>query len=54
MVSLALRRETLALPIRHALVQRLARHLVAKIGIAQPPFFSDEKLVLNLTAVLLS
>lgn len=54
MVSLALRRETLELPVRLALFERLAQHLSAKLGIPRPPFFSDEKLVLNLTAIVLS
>lgn len=54
MVCLALRRESLALPVRNALFGRLARHLSDKFGVAKPPFFSDEKLVLNLTAIVLS
>jgi len=54
MVSLAVRRESLALPVRLALFERLARHLSAKLAIPRPPFFSDEKLVLNLTAIVLS
>lgn len=53
MVSLALRRESLALPVRLALFERLSRHLSEKLGVPRPPFFSDEKLVLNLTAVVL-
>lgn len=54
MVSLALRREGLALPVRLALFERLARHLSDTLGVEQPPFFSDEKFVLNLTAIVLT
>jgi hypothetical protein len=53
MVSLALRRERLALPVRLQLFERLARHLEGKLGVGKPPFFSDEKYVLNLTAIVL-
>jgi uncharacterized RDD family membrane protein YckC len=53
MVSLALRRERLKLPVRVELFARLAQHLEATLGVAKPPFFSDEKYVLNLTAVVL-
>jgi uncharacterized RDD family membrane protein YckC len=53
MVALAMRRETLSLPLRIALFKRLAAHLEAAIAIPRPPVFSDEKYVLNLTAVVL-
>lgn len=54
MVSLALRREQLALPVRLALFERLARHLSETLAVERPAVFSDEKFVLNLTAVVLS
>lgn len=53
MLGLALRREQLPLPVRHRLFGRLATHLEQRLGIARPDFFSDEKFVLNLTAVVL-
>ncbi|MBI2892569.1 MAG: RDD family protein [Deltaproteobacteria bacterium] len=53
MVSLALRRDQLALPVRLQLFERLARHLEAALAVEKPPFFSDEKYVLNLTAIVL-
>ena len=53
LAALALLREQLALPVRLALFERLARHLSEVVGLARPPFFSDEKFVLNLTAVVL-
>lgn len=53
MVSLALRREEIALPVRLELFERLARHLEQTLGVGKPPFFSDEKYVLNLTAIVL-
>lgn len=53
MVSLALRRESLPLPVRLALFGELATHLSAELGLEKPAFFSDEKLVLNLTAIVL-
>ncbi len=53
MVALAMRRERLALPVRLGLFRRMAAHLEALIGVPRPPVFSDEKYVLNLTAVVL-
>jgi uncharacterized RDD family membrane protein YckC len=53
MVSLALRRDRLDVPVRLALFGRLARHLEEKLGVPRPPFFSEEKYVLNLTAIVL-
>ncbi len=54
MVALSLRREGLPLPVRHALFQRLGAHLEARLGIARPPHFSEEKFVLLLTTLVLS
>jgi uncharacterized RDD family membrane protein YckC len=53
MVALSLRREELPLPVRRELFARLATHLEERIGVGRPPFFSEEKYVLNLTAVAL-
>lgn len=54
MVSLSLRREELPLAVRRELFARLAAHLEDRLGVARPPFFSEEKYVLNITAVALS
>ncbi len=54
MIKLALRREALPLATRHSLFTRLARHLEARLSVPRPPYFSEEKYVLNLTAVVLS
>jgi uncharacterized RDD family membrane protein YckC len=53
MVGLALRRESLPLPVRHELFAKLARHLQARLGLSRPDYFSEERFVLNLTAVVL-
>ncbi len=53
MIGLSLRRDQLPLPVRRDLFARLARHLEERLGVARPPFFSEEKYVLNLTAVAL-
>lgn len=53
MVSLSLRREQLPLAVRRELFARLAAHLEARLGVTRPAFFSEEKYVLNLTAVAL-
>ncbi|MDD9932759.1 MAG: RDD family protein [Myxococcales bacterium] len=53
MVGLALRRESLPLPVRYALFSKLAAHLERRLNIARPDFFSEERFVLNLTAVTL-
>jgi uncharacterized RDD family membrane protein YckC len=53
MVALAMRRERLPLPVRVSLFKRVAAHLEALVGVPRPPIFSDEKYVLNLTAVVL-
>jgi uncharacterized RDD family membrane protein YckC len=54
MVSLAMRREGLALPLRRRLFARMAAHLSRRLGVSRPPFFSEEKFVLNLTAAMLA
>jgi len=54
MISLSLRREELPIAVRRELFARLATHLEDRLGIARPPFFSEEKYVLNITAVALS
>jgi uncharacterized RDD family membrane protein YckC len=54
MIGLSLRRERLPLAVRHELFVRLAAHLEARLGVPRPPFFSEEKYVLNLTAVVLA
>lgn len=53
MIDLSLRRETLPLAVRYALFSKLARHLEARLGIERPTIFSEERFVLNLTAVVL-
>lgn len=53
MVSLGLRREELPLPVRHELFQKMSAHLEQRLDVPRPPYFSEEKFVLNLTAVVL-
>jgi len=53
MIDLSLRRETLPLAVRYALFSKLARHLETRLGIERPGIFSEERFVLNLTAVAL-
>ncbi|MEM9195437.1 MAG: RDD family protein [Myxococcota bacterium] len=53
MVALGLRREELPLSVRKELFKDLSQHLEARLGVPRPPFFSEEKYVLNLTAVVL-
>ncbi|MCC7535417.1 MAG: RDD family protein [Deltaproteobacteria bacterium] len=53
MVGLALRRDELPLSVRSELFARLAAHLAKKLALPRPSTFSDEKYVLNLTAVAL-
>ena len=53
MVSLGLRREELPLPVRHELFTKMSAHLERRLGVPRPPHFSEEKFVLNLTAVVL-
>jgi uncharacterized RDD family membrane protein YckC len=54
MIALGLRRESLPLGVRSELFSRLAAHLERRLGIARPAFFSPERYVLDLTAVLLA
>lgn len=54
MVGLSLRRDLLPLPVRRELFARLAAHLEDRLRVPRPPFFSEEKYVLNLTAVALA
>ncbi|MBX3268815.1 MAG: RDD family protein [Sandaracinaceae bacterium] len=54
MIGLSLRRERLPLPVRRELFAQLAAHLEARLGVPRPPFFSEEKYVLNLTAVAMA
>jgi len=51
LLSLALRREEIDLAARLELFAEAAALLSQRLGIEKPPFFSDEKFVLNLTAV---
>jgi uncharacterized RDD family membrane protein YckC len=53
MLGLAMRRERLPLPVRHALFAKLAGHLERRLGILRPAYFSEERFVLNVTAVAL-
>lgn len=53
MLGLAVRREGLPLPVRYSLFSKLAAHLEGRLGISRPDYFSEEKFVLNLTAVVL-
>lgn len=53
MMGLALRREGLPLAVRYALFSKLAQHLERRLGLPRPDHFSEERYVLNLTAVLL-
>jgi uncharacterized RDD family membrane protein YckC len=53
MVGLALRRDNLPLAVRYALFSKLAQHLEARLGLKRPDYFSEERFVLNLTAVVL-
>ena len=40
-------------PVRYALFAKLAQHLEARLGLQRPDYFSEERFVLNLTAVVL-
>lgn len=53
MVSLSLRRDELPLTVRHELFARFSEHLERRLGLKRPPHFSEERFVLNLTAVVL-
>jgi uncharacterized RDD family membrane protein YckC len=51
LVSLALRREEIELRARLSLYADVARYLSGRLELPKPDYFSDEKFVLNLTAV---
>ncbi len=53
LVALSLRREQLPLSVRHGLFEDLAAHLSARLGLTRPAFFSAEKFVVQLAAVVL-
>ncbi len=53
MIGLAVRRESLPLPVRYALFAKLAAHLEQRLGITRPDYFSEERFVLNLAAIAL-
>ena len=53
MIALGLRREDLPLAVRHELFSRMSEHLENRVGVRRPAYFSEEKFVLNLTAVVL-
>jgi uncharacterized RDD family membrane protein YckC len=53
MTGLAIRREDLPLAVRYALFSKLARHLEVRLDLQRPDYLSEERFVLNLTAVLL-
>lgn len=53
MTALAIRRDRLPIGVRQALFARLAKHFEGRLGVSRPPYFSEEKYVLNLTAVAL-
>jgi hypothetical protein len=53
MIALALRRDQLPLPVRHALFAKLARHLEAQLALTRPAYISDERFVLNLATIVL-
>jgi uncharacterized RDD family membrane protein YckC len=53
MVGLAMRRESLPIAVRYALFAKLAAHLERRLAMHRPDYFSEERFVLNLTAVAL-
>lgn len=53
LIALSLRREELPLRVRHELFERLADHLSARLGVERPAFFSPEKFVVQLAAIVL-
>ena len=54
MIGLSLQRERLPLAVRRELFAKLAAHLETRLNVARPHFFSEEKYVLNLTAVAMA
>lgn len=53
MIGLAVRRESLPVTVRYALFSKLAGHLERRLGVARPEHLSEERFVLNLTALTL-
>ena len=53
LIALSLRREELPLRVRHELFEQLANHLSARLGVERPAFFSPEKFVVQLAAIVL-
>jgi uncharacterized RDD family membrane protein YckC len=53
MIGLAVRRESLPVVVRYALFSKLAGHLERRLGVARPDHLSEERFVLNLTAIIL-
>lgn len=53
MIALGLRRDRLPIALRAELFARMSEHLERRLGVRRPAFFSEEKFVLNLTAVVL-
>ena len=53
MLGLAVRRESLPVIVRYALFSKLAAHLERRMGLARPDYLSEERFVLNLTAIAL-
>ena len=53
LIALSLRREELPLRVRHELFERLADHLSRRLGVERPSFFSPEKFVVQLAAIVL-
>jgi uncharacterized RDD family membrane protein YckC len=54
MVGLSVRRESLPVAVRYALFAKLAGHLEQRLGVRRPDYLSEERFVLNLTALALS
>ena len=54
MIGLAVRREHLPVVVRYALFSKLCAHLERRLGVARPDYLSEERFVLNLTALALA
>jgi uncharacterized RDD family membrane protein YckC len=53
MVGLAMQREGLPVAVRYALFAKLAGHLERRLDVRRPEYLSEERFVLNLTAIAL-
>ncbi len=53
MIGLAMRRDSLPLAVRYSLFAKLAAHLERRLHMQRPDYFSEERFVLNLTAIAL-